>query len=310
MMRTLALSVAFAVTLSSQALAQKVTLALDWFLNPDHAPILVAIVDGNFARHGLDVSLIEPADPNDPPKLVAAGMMDIAITYQPNLHMQVDQGLPVMRVGTLIGQPLNTLLALGDGPVQSIADLKGRKIGYSVGGFEEALLGTMLEKHGLALSDVTLVNVNFSLAPSLMAGQVDAVIGAYRNFEINILDMRGRTARPFFVENEGVPAYDELVFITHAARASEAWVGAFMTALTEATGTLKADPQAAWSRVLANWPKLDDELNNRAFNDTWRLFADNPRALDVARYDAFAAFLLARGLISAIKPVESYASSP
>lgn len=310
MKRTLALSLALALMTAPQALAQKVTLALDWFLNPDHAPILVALVDGNFASHGLDVSIIEPADPNDPPKLVAAGMMDLAITYQPNLHMQADQGLPVKRVGTLIDQPLNTLLALGDGPVQTIADLKGRKIGYSVGGFEEALLGAMLEKHGLALSDVTLVNVNFSLAPSLMAGQVDAVIGAYRNFEINVLDMRGRTARPFYVEHEGVPAYDELVFIAHASRANEAWVSAFMTALTEATATLKADPQAAWSRVLANWPKLDDELNNRAFRDTWALFADDPRALDVARYDAFAAFLMARGLISEIKPVESYASSP
>lgn len=310
MMRKLVLSLAFGLMMTPQALAQKVTLALDWFLNPDHAPILVALVDGNFARHGLDVSIIEPADPNDPPKLVAAGVMDLAITYQPNLHMQVDQGLPVMRVGTLIGQPLNILLALGDGPVETIADLKGRKIGYSVGGFEEALLGAMLEKHGLQLSDVTLVNVNFSLAPSLMAGQVDAVIGAYRNFEMNVLAMRGRTARPFYVEQEGVPAYDELVFITHAARANEAWVGAFMTALTEATVTLKADPEAAWQRVLATWPKLDDELNNRAFGDTWQLFADDPRALDIARYDAFAAFLMARGLIGEVKAVESYALSP
>lgn len=310
MKRITILSIAFAALMAPQAMAQKVTLALDWFLNPDHAPILIALVDGNFARHGLDVTIIEPADPNDPPKLVAAGQMDMAITYQPNLHMQVDRGLPVMRVGTLIGQPLNILLALGDGPVQSIGDLKGRRIGYSVGGFEEALLGAMLEKHGLLLSDVTLVNVNFSLAPSLMAGQVDAVIGAYRNFEMNILAMRGRTARPFYVEQEGVPTYDELVFITHTSRANEAWVGAFMTALTEATATLKAEPGAAWQRVLANWPKLDDELNNRAFGDTWQLFAEDPRALDVARYEAFAAFLLARGLISEVKPVAGYALSP
>ncbi len=299
-----------AMLLAPHAMAQKVTLALDWFLNPDHAPILLAIVDGNFAERGLEVTFVEPADPNDPPKLVAAGVMDIAITYQPNLHMQVDQGLPVMRVGTLVGQPLNTLLALGDGPIVSIADLKGSKIGYSVGGFEEALLGAILEKHGLQLADVELVNVNFSLAPALLSGQVDAVIGAYRNFEINILAMQGRPARAFFVEDEGVPAYDELLFITKSARAGEPWVADFMTALTQATATLKASPQESWQRVLAAWPKLDDELNNRAFADTWALFADDPRALDSARYAAFADFLLSRGLIGTARPVETYALSP
>ena len=92
--------------------------------------------------------------------------------------MQVDKGLPLMRVGTLVGTPLNSLVVLKDGPVKSIRDLKGRKIGYSVGGFEEALLRAMLGKYGLKLSDVTLINVNFSLSPALMAGKVDAVVSA------------------------------------------------------------------------------------------------------------------------------------
>ena len=64
----------------------------------------------------------------------------------------------------------------------AIHDLKGRTIGFSVGGFEDALLRAMLGTAGLALSDVTLVNVNFSLSPALLAGRVDGVIGAFRNF--------------------------------------------------------------------------------------------------------------------------------
>ena len=44
----------------------------------------------------------------------------------------------------LVAPPLNALLALADGPVKTIADFKGRKIGYSVAGFEEALLGAIL----------------------------------------------------------------------------------------------------------------------------------------------------------------------
>ena len=51
---------------------KKLTLMLDWFINPDHAPLYVALEKGFFADENLDVIIQEPADPNDPPKLVAA----------------------------------------------------------------------------------------------------------------------------------------------------------------------------------------------------------------------------------------------
>jgi len=81
----------------------------------------------------------------------------------------------------------------------------------SVGGFEDALLATMLGSAGLQPGDVELVNINFALSQSLLAGSVDAVIGAYRNYELNILALQNRPALPFFVEDYGVPAYDELI---------------------------------------------------------------------------------------------------
>src|SRR3546814_18141016 len=106
--------------------------------------------------------------------------------------MRVAEGLPLRRIGTLVATPLNSLVLLRDGPVKTVADLKGRKIGYSVGGFEDALLKTMLGEYGLKLTDVTMVNVNFTLSPSLYTGQVDAVIGAFRTFELNQMDLAGK----------------------------------------------------------------------------------------------------------------------
>ena len=73
--------------------ADKLTVLLDWYVNPDHAPLFVADAQGFFAQQGLDVELIAPANPNDPPKLVAAKKADIAISYQPQLHLQVDAGI-------------------------------------------------------------------------------------------------------------------------------------------------------------------------------------------------------------------------
>ncbi|MGE4528260.1 MAG: ABC transporter substrate-binding protein, partial [Rhodospirillaceae bacterium] len=138
---------------------ERLKVMLDWFVNPDHAPITVAQQKGFFRDAGLAVELIAPADPNAPPKLVAAKEADIALTYQPQLHLLAEGGLPIVRIGTLIETPLNSLVVLKNGPVKEIADLKGRKVGYSISGFEDALLGTMLQSHGLQLSDVTLINV-------------------------------------------------------------------------------------------------------------------------------------------------------
>lgn len=287
--------------------AAKLTVLLDWFVNPDHAPLIVAQEKGYFAEGGLDVTFVAPADPSDPPKLVAAGKADLAVSYQPQLHVQVAQGLPLVRVGTVVGTPLNSLVVLASGPVRSIADLKGRKVGYSVGGFEDALLAKMLAKYGLGLKDVKLVNVNFSLSPSLLSGQVDGVIGAFRNFELNQMDLAGKAGRAFYPEDEGVPPYDELILIANKARLKDPALRRFVDALERGVLFLQNHPDESWALFIKNHKDLDDDLNRRAWRDTLRRFSSSPGALDQTRYERFARFLKAQGLVKTVPPLATYA---
>ncbi len=286
------------------------TVLLDWFVNPDHAALVVAQEAGMFEAQGLEVELIEPADPNDPPKLVAAGGADLAVSYQPQLHLLVDAGLPLVRVGTLVATPLNTLVVLADSDIQSIADLEGKRVGYSVGGLEDALLGAMLAEHGLGLDDITLINVNFSLSPSLMAGETDAVIGAFRNFELNQMDIMGEPGRAFYVEEEGVPPYDELIVVTRPELVVDDRIVRFMDAVEAATQYLINHPDAAWEMFIAAYPDLEDELNRRAWADTLPRLALRPAALDERRYQRFAAFLQDLALIGAPPEIGTYAVAP
>ncbi|MHA1566557.1 MAG: ABC transporter substrate-binding protein [Alphaproteobacteria bacterium] len=287
--------------------AEKLTIMLDWFINPDHGPLLVAQEGGFFAAHGLEVKLVAPADPNDPPKLVAAGKADLAVSYQPQLHLQVAAGLPLVRIATLVGTPLNSLVVLADSDIHSIADLKGRKVGFSVGGFEDALLAAMLDKHGLTLDDIELINVNFSLSPALMSGQVDAVIGAFRNFELNQMDILGRPGRAFFLEEEGVPPYDELIVVANKEMLEDKRIAAFLSALEEATLFLVNHPEESWEMFIKGRDELDDELNRRAWRDTLPRFALRPAALQQGRYEDFAQFLVDQGLIDDVPPLSDYA---
>ena len=289
------------------AALHKLDVLLDWYVNPDHAPLVVTLERGYFREAGLDVRLIAPSDPNDPPKLVAAGKADIAVSYQPHLHIQTGQGLPLTRIGTLVATPLNTLVVLDSSPVRSIADLKGRTVGFAVAGTEDATMGAMLARHGLTVADIKLINVGFGLTPALASGRVDAVIGAYRNFELTQLELIGKKGRAFYVEEEGVPPYDELILVAQRGRLGTLPLRPFIDAVERGTQYLINHPDESWKLLLARHKELDDELNRRAWRDTLPRFALRPGALDRARYQRFAEFLRDRGVIKAVLPLDEYA---
>jgi len=300
-------SVLFASALSlcaSPLWAQdQVTLLLDWFVNPDHGPVIIAQEKGYFAEQDLAVEVIAPADPSAPPKMVAAGQADLAISYQPQLHLQIHEGLPLQRVGTLVATPLSCFLVLAEGPIATPADLKGHKVGFSVGGVEEAVLGRVLNTHGVSLDDVELINVNWSMSPALMSGQVDAVIGAFRNFELNQMDIEGVPGRCFYVEEEGLPPYDELIYVANKDTMDVDLIQRFLFATEKATQYIINHPDESWEIFAGTAPELKDELNKRAWADTLPRFALRPAAMDVGRYARFETFLHDAGLIPTINRV-------
>lgn len=306
-MRAFALAVAISVTALPAAAQDKITLLLDWFVNPGHGPIIVAQENGYFADVGLEVKIIAPADPSAPPKQVAAGQADLAISYQPQLHLQVAEGLPLLRVGTLISTPLNCLLVTAEGPIDTIADLKGRKVGFSVAGVEEALLGKLLGNVGLTMDDVEMVNVNFALSPAVLSGQVDAVIGAFRNFELTQMRLEGVEPHCFYLEEEGIPAYDELIYVAHAKRMNKDAIARFLAATEKAAQFIVNAPDTGWEIFSATAPELQDELNATAWTLSWPRFALTPAGLDAGRYARFDAFLVESGMLESVRPVHDLA---
>jgi len=288
----------------------KFKLILDWYVNPDHGPIIVADKLGYFKDAGLDVEIIAPADASVPPKMVAAGQADLAISYQQQVHLDVHADIPLIRVGTLVDSPLNCLMVRDDGSVNSIADLKGKKIGFSVAGVEETVLGTILKRHDIQLSDVELINVNFSLAPSLMSKQVDAVMGAYRNVELNQMAVEGVAGKCFFVEEEGVPVYDELVYVANSNKLDaneKERISRFLAATEKAAQYIVNHPEQSYDLFASYSSELKDELNQRAWKDTVARFSRSPASLDYGRWSRYETYLKDNGLVPSILPVEKFA---
>lgn len=294
-----------AIAFSGRA-AEKLTLVLDWYINPDHAPIMVASQIGAFKQAGLDVTIVPPSDPALPPRLVAAGKADLAVSYQQQVHFFADQNLPLVRVGTLINSPLDTIITL-DKSIKTPADLKGKRLGYSISGTEGATISTIAKFAKIDPASIRLVNVNFQLTSALLAGQVDAVIGGYRNIEALELVQMGKPPRVMNVEDYGVPAYDELVIVANRSEIGAPKLKKFMAALQKGVDYLRAHPQESWQAFASAHPELNTPFNKLAWEKSVPLFAPHPAALDRARYDAYEHFLFDHGLIKRIRPVESYA---
>ena len=165
----------------------------------------------------------------------------------------------------------------------------------------------MLEKYNLKMSDIELININFSLSPALIAKKVDAVIGAFRNFELNQMDIVGHPGRAFYPEEHGVPIYEELIYISNIKNRNNPIFDKFFKAIQKATLTMINDPISSWQDFSSYRKGLDDELNKRAFKDTISRFALRPQAHDLKTYEEFASFLKDKGIIKKSIKVDTYA---
>jgi putative hydroxymethylpyrimidine transport system substrate-binding protein len=286
--------------------AEKVRLLLDWFINPNHAAIFAAQHSGAFKKEGLDVEMIAPADSASVPLLLAAGKVDLAISYQPQLYTLVDKDVPVIRVGTLINQPLNTLTTVSD-DIHSLKDFAGKTIGYAVPGTEDVAIRNMLTSQGVDADSVKLINLNMDGTSALLTHKIDGAMTIFRNYEL--LDLKDKDAQPtvFKPEDYGVPAYDELIILANQKTAAQdKRIPAFLRGLDEGVAWLRAHPQEAWQAFIKQYPELNTPLNHEAWQATLPYFAEHSAAFDQARYQAFGEYMKGNGVIKAVAPMARY----
>jgi putative hydroxymethylpyrimidine transport system substrate-binding protein len=277
--------------------SKRVELMLDYFPNADHAGIYAAQAGGHFEQAGLDVEIRQPPDPAAPIKQVAAGRVDLAISYEPEVLRARDQGLRVVSVGAIVQEPLTSLMSLPEAKISKPANLRGKTVGTAGIDYQSAYLRTILDEAGVPVDSVKERNVGFSLTPALLTGKVDAVLGAFWNYEGTELKLKGKRPRIIRMEEAGVPTYDELVLVANAdalARDRDK-IRAFIGALSRGVRDLRANPDEAIEGLLEANPDLDPELQRAVVEVTLPLFLapeGKPYGWqDPAEWDAFAAWM-------------------
>jgi putative hydroxymethylpyrimidine transport system substrate-binding protein len=292
------------VSTGSASNPQPFSLELDWYVNPDHSGIYTAIDQGFFKQVGLDVKPQVPSDPSAPIKEVAAGRVDLAVSYEPEVLLAADKGLDVEAVAAIADQPLTSLISLPKGGIATAADLDGKTVGTAGIPYQSDYLKTIEQAAGLPSSAAREVNVGLNLLPTLIGGRVDAILGGFRNIEGVDLQQRGLDPRIVPVDQLGVPTYDELVLVARRSTVDDHpdALRAFIAALARGTDYARAHPQEAANAVLSAGKGLDATQTRAEVDATLPLLAPPPGHpygyMSPAAWRAYGRWMADRDLIS------------
>jgi putative hydroxymethylpyrimidine transport system substrate-binding protein len=246
---------------TAPAKREQVRLSLDWLPNADHAGIYAAQGTGAFRKAGLDVKIQTPPDPSAPLKLLAAGRVDLAISYEPDLLLARDKGAKLVAVGALVQKPLTSVMSIGKRAIGAPKQLAGKTVGTAGIPYQSAYLKAILARAGVNPSTVKEVNVGFNLVPAMLSGKVDATLGGYWNVEAIQLARRHKRPKVIRMETAGVPTYDELVIVAREkdldAKTGGARVRRFMRALAQGMNALRRTPAAGIDPLVRADPDLD-----------------------------------------------------
>ena len=290
---------------ATSAGAQSLTLMLDWFPNADHVGIYQSLANGYFNRAGLAVHVQVPSNPASPLQLLAAGKVDAAISYEPELLLARNQNLPLVSVAAIVQEPLTSVVSVGSKHIRTAAQLRGKRVGDAGIAYQHAYLETILGHAGVPAGSVKEINVGDNLVPAMLSGRVDATLGAYWNYEAIQLARLGKRPNVIRMDQVGVPTYDELVLVvrqsTLVSHPDE--IRRLVQAVARGYESVRSDPASGVANLVRANPGLDQKFQSAAVHATLpAFFPSNPGNpwgwQDQVEWNSYGQWMLSNHLIS------------
>jgi len=236
------------------------------------------------------VSVFTFTNPADQKMALLAGSVDMCGTTLAHAIHSASQGQPVVVVASLCNK-CSALVVKKDGPVKSVVDLRGKRIGYVPGTMHEILLRETLTRNGLVPEkDVKLTRVDFfDMGMALARGGIDAFLSGEPFPALAVSAGYGTVlSHPYYGESIGTINAGMLVR-AETIRNEPERVSQLVRAHVRATQHLKAHPDA-WLTRASQFGTPLDVLKTAAGNMelAWsmdELFVKRARALG-ARMEA------------------------
>ena len=287
-----------------------IRLALEWFLNPDHVPFIVAQKLGWFAEAGLQIELVEPAEHLDALAAIQAGEIDVAVTEPLHLVDDACEGAPLVGFARFLHTRGGVMYERGKG-IERPRDMVGKRLQYpgAPGPGGPAIVRTMIEADGgPEQAEIIPVNNGFFHTNAIAENKADLATLIFYNFEVVEARHRGMNVDFFALQDWGVPDFCQLILITSKGLLKERWddFSTLCAILHRAVQFTAENPEDA-RRMYAEHARADfnDALTAGIFEATVGCFTTD-FSLDTEYYNALNAWMLRTGQVSATLPVDSY----
>jgi NitT/TauT family transport system substrate-binding protein len=142
-----------------------VTLQLKWVTQSQFAGYYAAVEKGYYKNAGLDVTLKVGGPDITPEQVVLSGQAEFGLDWLPNLFATREKGGKIVSIAQVFARSGMTELTWKDSGIDTIAKMKGKKVGVWCCGNQPELFAA-LNKNGIDPNDksqVTIVNQPFDM---------------------------------------------------------------------------------------------------------------------------------------------------
>jgi len=156
---------------------EKITFLLDFTPYGKHAPFFAALDKGFWKDAGFDVTIVKGEGSATTISSYAAGTVDFAFSDTPTLILARSKGAMVKVAAIIHDKSLYAIGTLEENNIKTPQDLKGKRIGASVGDASRVMFPAFAKLNGIDADSVRWIDMTPpARAASLILGQVDAVV--------------------------------------------------------------------------------------------------------------------------------------
>ena len=238
-----------------------ITFQLNWVAGGANAGFAAAVAEGFYKDAGLDVTLVQGNGSGNTAQLVANGRSEIAYADAVAVSQLIAKGAPMKVLSTVYQSNPNEVSALKKTGIKSIKDLAGKKVGVPSGSSQTTMLPLLLKANNLKESDVNLINMPATaMVPSLLQGQVDAILGSIDSYQIQ-LEAQGAQTDNFMFADHGVPTVSTSIFASDSyIKNNPEVVRKFIAASLKGWYFALDNPEKAVKDLKSVFPEMNEKL--------------------------------------------------
>ena len=270
----------------------KVTLQLKWVTQGQFAGYYAALEQGYYEEEGLDVT-IKPGGPDIvPEQVVLGGQAEFGINWLDNTLATRDQGGKIVNIAQVFARSGMTEITWADSGLDSIEDLRGKKVGVWLGGNEHKLFAA-LTKNGIdPQKDTNIVAQPFDMNLFLNR-EVDAAAAMTYNELAQVLETKNPETGELYTLDDlnvmkmsdlGTGALEDGIFVTEewiADEANQDVAKRFLKASFKGWIYCRDNPDECTRYVLDAGPTLGEGHQRWMVNEVNKLIWPNENGIGV-----------------------------